>query len=227
MNHTEQTKTQNKMKAPKPVATFLLRRHLIFFSVLLALVGGAVLRSSVATRLDSFTFDEAYHIGAGAAYVQTGDFPLNPEHPPLVKLWTGAFVSDVCQVSPYRAFQDKGDERKYVEEDVYDNNDPDLIQSRSRAAMFALIGNQYLKIGNRAEALRAYRIAKENIPTTDETGELLAPNRARRNRTARTNRAAAESRNRIRRADNETFYISIIFNDFLNSGVRAGGGGNH
>ena len=43
-------------------------------------------------------------------------------------------------MSDYRAFQDKGDERKFVEEDVYLNNDPDVIQSRSRAAMFALNG---------------------------------------------------------------------------------------
>jgi tetratricopeptide (TPR) repeat protein len=119
----------------------LSKRHLIFFLALFALVGGAVVRSSIATRLDSFTIDEAYHIGAGAAYVQTGDFRLNPEHPPLVKLWTGAFVSSLgYQLSPYRTLQDKGDERRFVEADVYLNNDPDVIQSRSRTAMFALNG---------------------------------------------------------------------------------------
>jgi tetratricopeptide (TPR) repeat protein len=132
------------MKAEKPIKAEengkfgSLKRHLIFFLVLLALVGSTIIRSGLATRLDSFTFDEAYHIGAGAAYVQTGDFRLNPEHPPLVKLWTGAFVSDVCRISPYRAFQDKGDERAFVEEDVYLGNDADRIQTRARAAMFAL-----------------------------------------------------------------------------------------
>lgn len=114
-------------------------RHIIFFAVLIALIAAAIVRSSIATSLDSFTIDEAYHIGAGAAYVQTGDFRLNPEHPPLVKLWTGAFVSSLgYQLSPYRTLQDKGDERKFVEDDVYLNNDPDVIQSRSRIAMFAL-----------------------------------------------------------------------------------------
>ncbi len=43
-------------------------------------------------------------------------------------------------------------------------------------AFFAALelGNQHLKIGNREEALRAYRIAKENAPTTDDIRELLA-----------------------------------------------------
>ena len=36
------------------------------------------------------------------------------------------------------------------------------------------LGNQYLKVGNREEALRAYRIAKENAPPTDNISELLA-----------------------------------------------------
>ncbi|HET8781422.1 MAG TPA: phospholipid carrier-dependent glycosyltransferase [Pyrinomonadaceae bacterium] len=104
-----------------------------------ALISFAVVRSSIATRLDSFTFDEAYHIGAGAAYVQTGDFRLNPEHPPLVKLWVGTFVSSRgFQLSPYRAYQDKKSEREAVETDVYFKNNPDTVQRHSRAAMFAL-----------------------------------------------------------------------------------------
>lgn len=122
----------------KPV---LIKRHFIFFLVLLALIGGAILRSSMATGFDSFTFDEAYHIGAGTAYVQTGDFRLNPEHPPLVKLWVGTFVSSQgFQLSAYRPFQDKSDERSFVENDVYFINDPDAVQRLSRTAMFVLNG---------------------------------------------------------------------------------------
>ena len=117
----------------------LARRRWIFLLLLFGLIGGAVVRSSVATRLDSFTYDEAYHIGAGVAYVQTGDFRLNPEQPPLVKLWVGTFVSSGgFKLSPYRPFQDKKNEREAVETDVYFNNDPDAVQRRSRAAMFAL-----------------------------------------------------------------------------------------
>ncbi len=113
----------------------------IFFAVVIAIIAAAIVRSSITTSLDSFTIDEAYHIGAGTAYVRTGDFRLNPEHPPLVKLWVGTFVSvQGFQLSPYREFSDKYDERRFVENDVYVNNDPDLIQNRARAAMFALNG---------------------------------------------------------------------------------------
>ncbi len=134
-------KAENEIKAEKAARYSFTKRHLIFFPVLLGLIICAVVRSSIATRLDSFTYDEAYHIGAGAAYVKTGDFRLNPEHPPLVKLWTGTFVSSQgLQLSPYRAYQDKDDEREFVENNVYFNNDPDVVQSRSRTAMFALNG---------------------------------------------------------------------------------------
>jgi hypothetical protein len=111
----------------------------LFVLLLAVLIGAAVLRSSLATRLDSFTFDESYHIGAGAAYVQTGDFRLNPEHPPLVKLWIGAFLPDFKR-SPYRPLRDKIDERQFTENDVYLRNDPDVLQGRTRTAMFLLNG---------------------------------------------------------------------------------------
>jgi predicted Zn-dependent protease len=36
------------------------------------------------------------------------------------------------------------------------------------------LGNQYLKIGNREDALRAYRISYERAPRTDSIYDLLA-----------------------------------------------------
>ena len=36
---------------------------------------------------ESATFDETAHLPAGLSYWQQGDFRLNPEHPPLAKLW--------------------------------------------------------------------------------------------------------------------------------------------
>lgn len=35
------------------------------------------------------------------------------------------------------------------------------------------LGNQYLRIGNRDDALRAYRLAQENAPASDDIRELL------------------------------------------------------
>jgi tetratricopeptide (TPR) repeat protein len=49
------------------------------------------------------------------------------------------------------------------------------VEIEPRAFFAALeLGNQFLKTGNREEALRAYRIAKENVPPSDEIGELLS-----------------------------------------------------
>ncbi|MBI3573327.1 MAG: glycosyltransferase family 39 protein [Candidatus Kerfeldbacteria bacterium] len=39
---------------------------------------------------DSQTSDEAVHLSAGYSYLRTGDFRLNPEHPPLIKVLAAA-----------------------------------------------------------------------------------------------------------------------------------------
>jgi hypothetical protein len=57
-----------------------------------------VLRADHFARTASQTFDEGAHLVAGVSYWRTGDFRLNPEHPPLLKLlWVLplAFRSDV------------------------------------------------------------------------------------------------------------------------------------
>jgi hypothetical protein len=112
----------------------------LFSSVLLLLVTAAIVRSAIATRLDGFTIDEAYHIAAGVSYVRLGDFRINPEHPPLVKLWVGSFITRGFKASALRPFSDKQDERTFAEEEVYFQNDPDAVQKRARSAMFALNG---------------------------------------------------------------------------------------
>jgi tetratricopeptide (TPR) repeat protein len=113
----------------------------LFVFVLLALVGGAIVRSAIATRLDGFTIDEAYHIAAGVSYVRYADFRINPEHPPLVKLWVGSLISATgFRQSSIRPFADKTDERNFTEEDVYLNNDLNSVQRRARIAMWTLNG---------------------------------------------------------------------------------------
>src|SRR5882724_4412315 len=57
-----------------------------FLVLAVALIVLGVFRSAWATRLDGFTIDEPWHITAGVAYLRTGEYYLNPEHPPLVKL---------------------------------------------------------------------------------------------------------------------------------------------
>ncbi len=119
---------------------FAIRPRLFFF-LLILMVAGAIGRSAIATRVDDFTFDEAYHIAAGVSYVQRADFRINPEHPPLVKLWVGSLMSATgFHLSALRAFHDKYDERHFAEEDVFFHNDAESVQRRSRIAMWALNG---------------------------------------------------------------------------------------
>jgi len=87
-------------------------------------MGGAIVRSAIATRLDGFTMDEAYHIAAGVSYVRYvryADFRINPEHPPLVK--RSLISATGFRLSGIRPFADKVDERDFAEENVYFNND--------------------------------------------------------------------------------------------------------
>ncbi|MBI5466668.1 MAG: hypothetical protein HY975_00420, partial [Candidatus Kerfeldbacteria bacterium] len=51
-----------------------------------ATVIGALSLQCIGAWQDSQTTDEAVHLAAGRSYWQTGDFHLNPEHPPIFKL---------------------------------------------------------------------------------------------------------------------------------------------
>jgi tetratricopeptide (TPR) repeat protein len=113
----------------------------LFLLLTIALVGTAIFRSAIATRQDDFTIDEPYHITAGVSYIQHGDFRLNPEHPPLVKLWVGSLLSITgFRLSPLRQFHDKPDERRFTAENVFLRNSPDSVQRRARSAMWMLNG---------------------------------------------------------------------------------------
>jgi hypothetical protein len=123
-------------------------RSSIFWLLLAAIVCGGIARSVVATRLDDLTIDENYHIVAGASYVQRGDFRINPEHPPLVKLWVGSFVSLAgFHLDAFREFHDKADEREFVDDDFYLHNDPDLIQHAAHIAMWIFNGTLLVFFG--------------------------------------------------------------------------------
>src|SRR5688572_7129031 len=55
--------------------------------LLLAVFAALAIGSSSGS---SVTGDEVAHLGAGYTYVRTGDFRLNPQHPPLMKALAGA-----------------------------------------------------------------------------------------------------------------------------------------
>ena len=123
------------------------RLHLLGFALLLALVLLAVVRSAVGTQRDSFTVDEAWHIVAGTTYVRGGGFHLNPEHPPLVKLWIGAAMPDDFRLRPAKVLSEKTQEREWVEQTMFFDNDPLRAQARARVAMWAFHAGLLLALG--------------------------------------------------------------------------------
>jgi len=110
-------------------------------TLLVILVVLAALRSAWATRLDGFTIDEPYHVVAGAAYARLGDYRLNPEHPPLVKLWLGATIpARALPLPPFRPLFDKPDERAFAEGALFTGGDFPAVRTRVRTAMIVLNG---------------------------------------------------------------------------------------
>lgn len=116
-------------------------------ALLITLVLLAVARSHVGTRLDSTTVDEPWHIVAGVEYVRTGDFRLNPEHPPLTKLWTGAFMPAEFRLREPIALSGKEAERDFVEETFFYDNDFRAAHQRARIAMWSFNGLLMLGLG--------------------------------------------------------------------------------
>jgi hypothetical protein len=106
-------------------------------ALLLLLVALAVLRSAVGTRLDGYTIDEPWHAVAGLAYERSGDYSLNPEHPPLVKRWAARFLPGAFVLPDTPVLREKDDERDFVEEVMYGRNDDVAAQARTRVAMWS------------------------------------------------------------------------------------------
>lgn len=117
------------------------------FALLLALVALAVLRSAAGTRLDSFTVDEPWHIVAGTTYVRGGGFHLNPEHPPLVKLWVGAWMPDEFRLRPATALLEKSQEREWVEQTLFFDNNARAVQTRAKLSLWTLHGLLLFALG--------------------------------------------------------------------------------
>ncbi|MEO6104310.1 MAG: hypothetical protein ABIP44_11845 [Pseudoxanthomonas sp.] len=108
--------------------------------LLLVLVALGIFRSHLGTRLDSFTVDEPWHVVAGTSYARSGDFSLNPEHPPLAKLWVGAAMPGDFKLRLTPELKEKLQERDLVEETMFFDNDAARAQHHARIAMWSLHG---------------------------------------------------------------------------------------
>jgi hypothetical protein len=58
----------------------------IFWSATVLLLTLLLTLQGVSIRQESQTYDETVHLTAGYSYLITGDYRLNPEHPPLSKM---------------------------------------------------------------------------------------------------------------------------------------------
>ncbi|MGB9147817.1 MAG: glycosyltransferase family 39 protein [Acidobacteriaceae bacterium] len=67
-------------------AVFMENRRRWFVAAVFALFAILALELFLSARLESQTFDEPAHLYSGYSYWLHGDFGINPEHPPLVKL---------------------------------------------------------------------------------------------------------------------------------------------
>ena len=84
--------------------------------------------------------DEPWHIVAGTSCARNGDFRLNPEHPPLAKLWVGAAMPCDFKLRPTPVLKEKSQERDLDEEAMSIDNNAARAQRGARIAMQSLHG---------------------------------------------------------------------------------------
>ncbi|MCL5744999.1 MAG: glycosyltransferase family 39 protein [Acidobacteria bacterium] len=84
----QDTSAESSPDAVRPAAGVVNGRG--FFAALAALAALAATLQVLSIRDETQTFDEDVHLAAGYSYWKTGDYRLNKEHPPLVKLLCAA-----------------------------------------------------------------------------------------------------------------------------------------
>jgi 4-amino-4-deoxy-L-arabinose transferase-like glycosyltransferase len=119
--------------------TGLLKQALIP-ALLLALMTALMWHSAT---VESQTYDEAVHLSAGYSYFRTGDFRMNPEHPPLTKLLQAAplLAMNLALDTATEAWT-KPDSWAFSQRFVYHNTAPAariLLAGRAMTMLFALL----------------------------------------------------------------------------------------
>ncbi|MGB9623970.1 MAG: ArnT family glycosyltransferase [Phycisphaerae bacterium] len=66
----------------------------------MALLAAAAILAVTSFWNDSLTCDEMCHLASGVSYLKTGDFRLDPDHPPLEKIWAALPLLFVDQKWP-------------------------------------------------------------------------------------------------------------------------------
>jgi hypothetical protein len=107
-------------------------------SAVAALLIVLLLEVSLSIRRETQTWDEACHIFAGYSYWTRGDFGMNPEHPPLLKLLaTAPLLSLSLRVPPHPNIFSKEEDFTTAADFVY-GNDAEKILFRTRMTAASL-----------------------------------------------------------------------------------------
>ena len=121
----------------------MLHRLKTFFYCVLPLVFVGLSLSSILQK--SPTYDETIHLFAGYSYLKWGDFRVNPEHPPLVKMLAAlpllALDLDTSGITPrerYQVQRDKNYGWVLAHRFIFANNDADSLFLYARVIMVAL-----------------------------------------------------------------------------------------
>jgi 4-amino-4-deoxy-L-arabinose transferase-like glycosyltransferase len=116
----------------------MTRRTTATAAALLLVAGGAL--SYAAALTESFTTDEPSHLTAGASYLATGDYRLNPEHPVLAKIWAALplrFVSHAAFTKKLNGWS-YGGTRQVALDWLERKNDGNRLLRPARAMMIPL-----------------------------------------------------------------------------------------
>jgi hypothetical protein len=115
------------------------RRNRFLVTVLFVLLIGILCAElMLSIRHESQTWDEACHIFAGYSYWTRGDFGMNPEHPPLVKLLATAPLLGLSpHVPAHPGYFSKEEDFLTGTDFIYKNN-AEQILFRTRLAVATL-----------------------------------------------------------------------------------------
>ena len=97
----------------------------LFWPLTIVLLGFLVAVQVLSMRDESPTWDEPIELAAGYSYLKTGDFRLNPEHPPLAKMIQALPLLALQPVLPTDSVNwREGDETEFGREFLFRNRIP-------------------------------------------------------------------------------------------------------
>ena len=110
-------------------------------AVLLAFAAVFIALAAFSYTRESATWDEPQHLVAGYTALKLGDYRIDPEHPPFLRMWAALplLFTGGIQLDTNSASWHTGEQWGYCHTFLYKQNDADRLLYRSRF-MIALLG---------------------------------------------------------------------------------------